>query len=138
MEKTLWSTIHLYLKLRRDLLKNHAIPKPLETFLCTVESNTQNKSGSNKELLNPKRLNIPKEEFDALQKLIKLQRVKIITIKPADKGAGILVMNSDYVDSCLSHSSSTQHQISGPPLQFYTKSSEKDLQSVCKAIVKTL
>ena len=37
--------------------------------------------------------NLPKEEMEALKQQIKLQREGVITIKAADKGAGIMILN---------------------------------------------
>ena len=60
-------------------------------------------------------------------------------IKPADKGAGICILNFwDYVDSCQKHLSSVQPQLSGPPLPFYKPSSNTQLQKVKKDILCTL
>ena len=48
--------------------------------------------------------NLPKEEIVALKQLIKLQRDRIIIIKPCDKGAGILILDfSEYPKACYEH-----------------------------------
>ena len=138
---------------KTNLPKNHPTPRPLQTFLNTVESNIQDKSLWNKKLLNPKQMNIPQCEFEALQELIKLQREKVIIIKPADKGAGILVMDyNDYIVSCNDHLSSVQPVDANPsplpvqisnqppqntpptPLPYYNRATEADLKKVKKTI----
>ena len=89
-----------------------------------MENFISDKSNWNKKLLNPKRSNISDGEFNALNELIDLQKNRVIVIKPADKGAGICILNFwDYVDSCQKHLSSVQPQLSGPPLPFYKPSS---------------
>jgi hypothetical protein len=51
--------------------------------------------------------NISQGEKDALKELIRLQKFRVITIKPADKGAGIVIVNfQDYMASALEHLSS--------------------------------
>jgi peptide-methionine (R)-S-oxide reductase len=130
----------IFKKEKTNLPTNHQPPRNLKVFLNTVESNIQDKSKWNKPLLNPKRMNIPTEEYAALQELIKLQREKTLIIKPADKGAGIVIMNySDYVESCKSHLTSAQPQPSPlPPLPYYSPSSNKNLQDAKRKILSTL
>ena len=80
------------------------MPNGLKTFLGGVKS----------EILDPKNrnkinCNLPREELQALQELIKLQRERIITIKPCDKGAGIIILNcNDYMLACYEHLESRQ------------------------------
>jgi hypothetical protein len=53
------------------------------------------------------RPNIPKDETEALNLLIKLQKECQIVIKPCDKGAGIIICNyNDNVTSCEKDSAS--------------------------------
>ena len=48
---------------------------------------------------NQEECNLPKEEVVALKELIKLQRDRVIIIKPCDKGAGIMILNfKDYMN----------------------------------------
>ena len=47
---------------------------------------------------NKKDLRIPKDEIEALKHLIKLQKDRVIVIKAADKGAGIVILDfEDYM-----------------------------------------
>jgi hypothetical protein len=55
--------------------------------------------------------NIYQGEKDALKELMRLQKFRVITIKPADKGAGIVIVNfQDYMASTLEHLSSRNLQ----------------------------
>ena len=47
--------------------------------------------------------NLPKE-LEALKELIKLQRDRVIMIKPCYKGAGIIIMDFKmYMQACYEH-----------------------------------
>ena len=119
--------------------KNHSHPRGLEVFHHSVENFIMDKSNWNKDLLNPKRSNISQGEFEALKQLIELQKNRVIVIKPADKGAGICILDfCDYIDSCHEHLTSVQPQPFGPPLPYYTPSTSTELQKVKKHIVNTL
>ena len=53
---------------------------------------------------NQEKCNIPEEEVIAFKELIKLQKQRIITIKAADKGAIIVILDfKDYMKSCYDH-----------------------------------
>ena len=53
--------------------------------------------------------NFPKEELEALKKLIKLQKERKIVIKQCDKGAGLVILNfDDYMKAAENHLSETK------------------------------
>ena len=87
-----------------NLPKGHKTPNGLKTYINACKS----------EILDPKnrveaKNNLPKDEMDALKELIQLQKERKITIKPADKGAGIVILNfEDYDKSCKEHLSSQE------------------------------
>ena len=57
--------------------------------------------------LKKARPNLAPDEIEALNELIQLQKKKVITIKPCDKGAGIIILDFDaYIKSCNNHLSS--------------------------------
>ena len=48
--------------------------------------------------------NLPPEEIDSLKELICIQKERIVIIKAADKGAGIVVLDfENYLRSCYGH-----------------------------------
>ena len=58
---------------------------------------------------NKEKCNLPKEEIIALKHLGKLQRERIITIRPCDKGAGIVILDFKmYMRACYEHLLSKQ------------------------------
>ena len=100
------------------------IPPNLTSFLNTIESNICDKTKWNRNHFNPNRSNISKEEQIALESLKQKQQDKQLIIKPADKGAGICIIDYEkYIENCMSHLNSVQHQQSGPILRYYTLSS---------------
>ena len=94
----------LFKKEKTNLPRNHKTPENLKMFIHGVKSELLDPENRNKV-----RPNLPPQESESLSKLIKLQRDKVITIKPCDKGAGIIILNfRDYVNSCLDHLNSKQ------------------------------
>lgn len=60
-------------------------------------------------LFKLKNKNITKQQKDILDKL---QKSRHLTIKPADKNLGIVLLNTeDYLEQCLTHLSSTTYQL---------------------------
>ena len=48
--------------------------------------------------------NISEEEKTALKELVKLQRERVIVIRPCDKGAGIIILDFvEYIEACDRH-----------------------------------
>ena len=89
-----------------NLPKNHKTPDELKTFLDAVKLDKTDSANRNK--VNS---NLPAEEMRALKQLIELQKEKNITIKPCDKGAGIIILDfHEYIRACNTHLSPTQRQ----------------------------
>ena len=84
---------------KTNLPKNHNIPAGLKHFIGSIRSEIMDPRNRNKE-----ECNLPPEELAALKELVSLQRQRIIIIKAADKGAGIVVMNfKDYMKVAYEH-----------------------------------
>ena len=50
---------------------------------------------------NNEKCNLPQDKVDALKQLVKLQRERKITIRPCDKGAGIVILDFNiYLRAC--------------------------------------
>ena len=115
------------------------VPKPLQVFLNTVESNLQNRENWNKKHLNPEIKNLPQIELEALKNLAQLQKERRICIKPADKGSGIVIVDyDDYINSCNQHLQSNQTQQNGQNLPYYKISSTRELEEMKKSISNVL
>ena len=90
------------------------------------------------EILDPEnrnkiRPNLPLGELKALKELISLQRNEVITIKPCDKGAGIIILKFEsYMESCLNKLSNQQLQENGTLNLYYVQVEEtkKQIKSV--------
>ena len=79
---------------------------------------------------NESRPNLPKSELLALKQLIDLQNKRIITIKPCDKGAGLIILNFDeYLASCHNHLGAKQQQEDGSFKNYYSEVNEFDLKA---------
>ena len=85
------------------------------------------------------RPNLPPDEIEALSQLIKLQRDRTITIKPCDKGAGVIILDfEEYVRSCESHLQSEQKQPDGSNKPYYMKVGEDTFEEAKEKITKLL
>ena len=95
--------------------QNHTTPRELKTYLGAIKS----------ELLDPRnrneiKCNLPVEEIAAMKELIKLQRDRVIMIKPCDKGAGILILDfNTYMKACYEHLLERHTNSDGEEIKYY-------------------
>ena len=47
--------------------------------------------------------NVSKEHIEAIKTLINLQKQQKVIIKRCDKGAGIIILNFEYINACNAH-----------------------------------
>ena len=82
---------------KTNLPKNYKTPDGLKTYLGSIKSKIldhRNRNGV--------KCNLPKNEIEAIKELIKLQKERIIVIKPCDKGAGIIILDFPvYMKACI-------------------------------------
>ena len=71
---------------KSNLPKNHSIPKGLNVFLDSIESELNDPRNRNTEICN-----LPPAEINALKELITLQKERKIVVKACDKGAGVII-----------------------------------------------
>ena len=89
-----------------NLPRNHKTPQKLKRFLNAATSDILDSDNRNK-VFN----NLPVDEQEALKELSDLQRNRVITIKPTDRGAGIVILEfEDYLKSFEKHIESKQKQ----------------------------
>ena len=102
---------------KNNLPRNYKSPNLLKTFLGAVKS----------EILDPKnrnkvKCNLPPEEIKALKELIQMQKDRKITIKPCDKGAGIIILDfEEYMRACYTHLNAEQKNPNGDSQLYYIK-----------------
>ena len=73
--------------------------------------------------------NLPSEEIIALRELIELQKKRIITIKPCDKGAGMMILDfPEYMRACYEHLVSEKVMEDGTSKKYYTLVEEIELE----------
>ena len=105
-------------------------------MLSSIRSEIMDPRNRNQE--NP---NLPPGEISALKELVRLQRERIITIKAADKGAGIVILNfEDYMKTCYNHLlSSVENQTNkDKPQTYYTAVNEFALEEAKNKIEEVL
>ena len=86
---------------------------------------------------NKVRPNLPPDELKGLTELVQLQKDRIITIKPCDKGAGVIILDFEaYMSSCYKHLGSEQKQEDGSTKQYYAKVDENKLEEIKEDIRK--
>ena len=89
----------IFKKKKNNFPKNHRAPKGLLDYLAAVKSDIVDPKNRNKV-----KSNLPEDEKEALRELVKLQKERKITIKPCDKGAGIIILNfEDYLKAAMKH-----------------------------------
>ena len=110
---------------KTNLPKNHRAPEALRNYLGAVKSELMDPLNRNK--VNS---NIPPEERKALKELIQLQKTRQITVKPCDKGAGIIVLDfHNYLKSCYDHLKSKQNGV-----LYYEKVDHKYIEAAKKKL----
>ena len=83
--------------------------------------------------------NLPPPEQEALKQLIELQKNRVITVKPADKGAGIVILEfDDYLNSCYEHLNSVQKQENGTFEKYHEEIDDKLLDDAKDTIAKLI
>jgi hypothetical protein len=103
-------------------------------FLNAVKSEIEDPGNRNKSCPN-----LPSDELIALSELIQLQKDRVITIKPCDKGAGIIIMDyKEYMKSCYQHLQSHQTQPYCSTKPYYTKVKEDTLYDIESEICELL
>ena len=121
----------IFKKKKTNLPVKHPTPANLKICLNATKSEILDPLNRNKV-----RLNLPPEEIEALGELIRLQKEKVITIKPCDKGAGIIILNfDDYLKSCNDHLASKQKQENGEFKNYYCKVESDMLETTKEKIV---
>ena len=124
----------IFKKIKTNLPTKHPTPQALKIMLSSAKSELQDPKNRNKA-----RPNLPKDELEALNQLIQLQKQKVITIKPCDKGAGIIILDFDaYIKSCDNHLKSEQIQPDGTKKPYYSKVSPPMLELAKTRILSTL
>ena len=119
---------------KTNLPKNHRTPENLKRFLNATTSELLDEKNR-----NPVIKNLSAEETEALKQLTDLQKNRIITIKPADKGAGIVILNfEDYIKSCNDHLTSKQNQPDGTYSNYYEKIGEDSLTQAKEKITNLI
>ena len=115
---------------KTNLPRKHPTPPGLKVFLSSVKSEIMDPENRNKA-----RPNLPPDEIEALSKLIDLQKERKITIKPCDKGAGIIILDfEEYLRSCNKHLQSQQNQPDGSTKPYYQKVETEVFEEVTERI----
>ena len=116
----------IFKKIKTNIPKKHPPPEGLKKLLNGVKSEIEDPKERNKT-----RPNLPPNELKGLADLIKLQKDRIITIKPCDKGAGVIILDfAAYMTSCYKNLSSEQKQEDGSSKFYYEKVIETKLEEI--------
>ena len=118
---------------KNNLPKNHRTPEELKVYLEAAKWDIISRDNRNKA-----ECNLPPEEMKALKELVQLQKDCKITIKPCDKGAGIIILEfEEYIRACNKHLESKQKQNNGDFLPYYTIANQCTVQEA-KVKIKNL
>ena len=87
---------------------------------------------------NEVKCNLPAEEIEALEQLIKLQQDRKIVIKECDKGAGLIILTfKEYMKACYMHLTE-ELQTENETLKYYTPVSDFELDRTADKVTKLL
>ena len=118
---------------KTNLPKNYKIPDGLKTYLGSIKSEIMDHKNR-----NDVKCNLPKNEIEAIKELIKLQKERIIVIKPCDKGAGIIILDfSVYMKACYEHLASEKLMSDGEVKKYYLEVNDIELE-VSKSKIRNL
>ena len=118
---------------KTNLPKNYKIPDGLKTYLGSIKSEIMDHKNR-----NDVKYNLPKNEIEAIKELIKLQKERIIVIKPCDKGAGIIILDfSVYMKACYEHLASEKLMSDGEVKKYYLEVNDIELE-VSKSKIRNL
>jgi hypothetical protein len=102
---------------RSNLPKNYKSPEGLKTYLGSIKSELMDHRNR-----NDVQCNLPQDEIAAIRELIKLQKEKIIVIKPCDKGAGMMILDYPlYMRACYEHLMSEKILNGGESKKYYCR-----------------
>ena len=119
---------------KTNLPKNHKVPNGLRTYLSAVRS----------KIVDPKNRHkiesdIPKEELNALNALVKLQRDRKIVIKQCDKGAGVIILNfEDYMKAANEHLKEKIKDKDGNEKPYYKQVNESKFEEAKDKLLQLL
>ena len=114
--------------------RNHKTPENLKRFLHATTSDLLDARSRNK-VHN----NLPPDELEALKQLVELQKNRVITLKPADKGAGIVILEfEDYMKSGYEHLNDAQRKPDDTLEKYYREVDENFLEEAKDTIAKLI
>ena len=119
---------------KRNLPKNYSSPKELKNCLSAIKSEIMDPRNQNQTDCN-----LPIEELAALKELIRLQRERVIMIKPCDKGAGILILDFKlYMQACYEHLIAKQKNENGEEESYYVQIEDWEIERSKNKIMTVL
>ena len=114
----------IFKKQKRNYPKNYSSPQELKNCLSAIKSEIMDPRNRNRS-----ECNLPTEELSALKELIRLQRERVIMIKPCDKGAGILILDFKlYMQACYEHLIAKQTNENGSQDNYYDQVEEWEIE----------
>ena len=134
MEKRKLKLKKIFKNKKNNLQKNHRTPEELKEYL---EAAKWEKISC--ENINKVECNLPPEELKALKELVQRQKDNKITIKPCDKGAGIIILEfEEYIIACNEHLEYKQKQENGDLLPYYKKANPSTVKEAKVKIKKSI
>ena len=115
--------------------KKYSPPEALQVFLKSTRSELEDPENRNKN----SRPNLEKEEVEAMNELITLQRNREIKLAQCDKGGGLILLDFDeYVGSCHKHLSAVRKNEDGSESPYYKKVDNSALDQAKAEILAVL